>query len=154
MRLRFCWVSLIRRLSASVCAALTPLAARKLRMRASSVSPGNSAMPFLQLIMRKQITFQSSYVNNAIEYQRFWDDGAIPHNAADEATWDRVSLRECLSFLGYSVATDAERQTLDADFERFRRKIVSCYATGDSFSYFVSKRNAVVYLAFPCNVIV
>ncbi|MBQ8204886.1 MAG: hypothetical protein IJZ78_03610 [Alistipes sp.] len=101
-------------------------------------------MPFLQLIMRKQITFQSSYVNNAIEYQRFWDDGAIPHNAADEATWDRVSLRECLSFLGYSVATDAERQTLDADFERFRRKIVSCYATGDSFSYFVVERMLIV----------
>lgn len=101
-------------------------------------------MPFLQPIMRKQITFQSDYVNNATEYQRFWEDGVIPLEAATDDEWDRVALRECLPFLSYSVAGDQERRMLDTEFEKFLRKLLSCYATGDSFSYFIVERLLVV----------
>ena len=100
-------------------------------------------IPFLQLIMRTQITFQKVYVNNAIEYQCFWDDSVIKPRSED-GTWDRAALREATKFLGYSIAPAEERAKLDEAFKAFHSKIKSCYAIGDSFSYFVIERMLIV----------
>ncbi len=100
-------------------------------------------MPFLQLIMRTQITFQKVYVNNAIEYQCFWDDNFIQKSVPGKE-WDRASLHKCLPFLTYNVATDERRKELDEEFKEFHDTIKSCYTKGDSFSYFVVERMLIV----------
>lgn len=100
-------------------------------------------MPFLQLIMRTQITFQKIYVNNAIEYQCFWDDNFIQKYVPGNA-WDRTSLRKCLPFLTYNIATEERRKELDDEFKGFHDTIKSCYTKGDSFSYFVVERMLIV----------
>ncbi|MFR9594007.1 MAG: hypothetical protein SNI57_05600, partial [Rikenellaceae bacterium] len=40
-------------------------------------------MPFFQIIMRRQITFQATYVNNALEYQMFWDDTIVKQDGTN-----------------------------------------------------------------------
>lgn len=96
-------------------------------------------LPFLQLIMRTQITFQKIYVNNAIEYQGFWDDGVVPRNAEGDR-WSRESLRDSLKFIGYAVAPESEHKALEEAFRAFYPTLSSCYELGDSFSYFVAER--------------
>lgn len=59
------------------------------------------AMPFLQSIMRRQLTFQSAYVNNIIEYQSFWNDAVVSMEAGDKE-WSRPRLRDAMEFVRFS----------------------------------------------------
>lgn len=104
-------------------------------------------MPFLQIIMRKQITFQSVYVNNAMEYQNFWDDSVVAQEAPEG--WARNCINEAVSFLPHYQRslhgmTPVECADEEARFARFVPKILSAYHTGDSFSYFFIERLLVV----------
>ncbi len=91
-------------------------------------------MPFFSMILRRQITFQSSYVNNAVEYQTFWDDSVVPLDDGGEGRWCRKYAAE---LPGYFVSGPAD------GFRSFRKeheKVLKAYMTGDSFSYFILER--------------
>lgn len=104
-------------------------------------------MPFFQMVLRKQLTFQSDYVNNVIEYQTFWDDAVIPRHSSD-GTWSREDLKEGMKFIfQYSryFAADAPRPASEApDFKPFQKKVISAYKTGDSFTYFLLERILII----------
>ena len=106
-------------------------------------------MPIFQIAMKRQVTFQSDYVNNAIEYQTFWDDATFKDNDYQGVSWSRPDIDELMSFshhhqrFGYhndSTECMAEEQR----FSTFHNKILSAYKTGDSFSLFVIERMLVV----------
>lgn len=101
-------------------------------------------MPFLQLLMRKQITFQSDYVNNAIEYQTFWEKETF----AGEL-WKPESVNEAISFLDHYNqlvlgGQENERASEEERYRRFHPQVLSAYRLGDSFSYFVLERIQVI----------
>ena len=104
-------------------------------------------MPFFQMVLRKQLTFQSDYVNNVIEYQTFWDDAIVPRHTTD-CSWSREDLKEGMKFIfQYSryFAADAPRPAEEApDFKPFRSKVISAYKTGDSFTYFLLERILII----------
>ncbi len=105
-------------------------------------------MPFFQFVLRRQITFQSDYVNNAVEYQTFWDDAVVPYSAG-EGKWCRRSVIEAMTFIdhyGRYRNGDSDgmlRQRTEA-FARLRPAIMDAYRLGDSFSYFILERIMVV----------
>ncbi|MDE5813288.1 MAG: hypothetical protein K2H72_03290, partial [Muribaculaceae bacterium] len=105
-------------------------------------------MPFLQTIMRKQITFQSVYVNNAVEYQGFWNEAIVP-SKAPEGIWDRPRLRDAMDFVGLFNRhhRDPESEECLKELERFRAfqpVVVSAYLSGCSFSYFIMERIMII----------
>lgn len=102
-------------------------------------------MPFFQIILRRQITFQSIYVNNAIEYQSFWDDNIISPKSNDENEWSRQSLKDVLVFVYHynRYYQDNQLKQNNSDMPVFSdhyNKILSAYRKGDSFSYFALER--------------
>ena len=102
-------------------------------------------MPFFQMIMRKQVTFQSDYVNNVIEYQTFWEDTVIPLESKG-GEWCRQDLKTAMQYIFqysryYAEGTDASGAP---DFKPFLEKVVSAYRTGDSFSYFAFERILII----------
>ena len=101
-------------------------------------------MPFFQVIMRKQITFQSDYVNNVIEYQTFWEDDVIPRHS--DTTWCREDLKTAMQYIfQYSRYHAPGKDSSGApDFKPFVDKVVSAYRTGDSFSYFAFERILII----------
>ena len=104
-------------------------------------------MPFFQMVLRKQLTFQSDYVNNVIEYQTFWDDAVIPRHSSD-GEWSREDIKEGMKFIfQYSryFADQAPRPMSEApDFKPFQNKVISAYKTGDSFTYFLLERILII----------
>ena len=105
-------------------------------------------MPLLQIIMRKQITFQSDYVNNAVEYQQFWDSSVIPVTSGAE-DWSRDKMPTLISFLHHfrrfaSQPDSPECRSEEERFARFVPVMLSAYHTGDSFTYFGCERILVV----------
>ena len=101
-------------------------------------------MPFIQIALRRQLTFQTDYVNNIIEYQTFWDDATVPATDADgSGRWNRSYFKQILEsvFTPY-VAGDKERAI--AGFAKCRNMILSAYICGDSFSYFMLERLLVI----------
>lgn len=95
-------------------------------------------MPFFSTILRKQITFQSAYVNNAIEYQTFWDDTIVPASDGGEGRWCRHDVCEL---------ADCFITGRNDGFKSFRKekdRILKAYYSGDSFSYFVMERLMIV----------
>ena len=103
-----------------------------------------AVMPFIQIAMRRQITFQSDYVNNAIEYQNCWNNALIP-TTAPRGKWSREVMKELVSFSCFynDYGTDASNPARQAEAERFlgyRDAILDAYTTGDSLSYFVLER--------------
>ncbi|MDR1583900.1 MAG: hypothetical protein LBS55_11715 [Prevotellaceae bacterium] len=106
-------------------------------------------MPFFQIIMRRQITFQSVYVNNAVEYQTFWDENIIPSKSNQMDEWCRETLKEIMPFVFYynryykNSLPKTERKD-DSDFSKYHTKILSAYEKGDSFSYFALERILVI----------
>ena len=103
-----------------------------------------AAMPFLQTVMRKQITFQSEYVNNAIEYQSFWRDEVVPPTAPD-GHWSRARLAEAMSYVGhYERMLRGEADGEAGRFAAFRPCVLSAYGTGCAFTYFILERLLVV----------
>lgn len=106
-------------------------------------------MPIFQIAMKRQITFQSDYVNNAIEYQTFWDETTFLGNEYHHVSWKKNDVDELMSFshhyqrFGYhndSPECKAEEQR----FATIHPKILSAYKTGDSFSLFVAERMLVI----------
>lgn len=106
-------------------------------------------MPFLQTIMRKQITFQSVYVNNAIEYQGFWNDDIVKGDSDDGAEWSRRRLRDAMEFVGFynrhnSSLSSPECEAEKGRFRKFLPVVVSAYSSGCSFSYFIMERILII----------
>lgn len=121
-------------------------------------------MPFLQLIMRKQIMFQSDYVNNAMEYQTFWDKNIFQGIEAEGVSWTREKVREIMSFVHHlqRFGRHTEDSLLAEDIhkrderlkeeQRFRELIpylISAYRSGDGFSYLVIER--IIVIVGTCN---
>lgn len=105
-------------------------------------------MPFFQFILRKQITFQSDYVNNAVEYQTFWDGDVVPYSAG-EGEWSRRTVSEAMTFIDHynryrDGDTDGLLQQRTEAFARLHPAIMAAYRLGDSFSYFILERILVV----------
>lgn len=100
-------------------------------------------MPFVQFIMRKQLTFQSAYVNNIVEYQGFWDDSVVA-KSADAGKWSRGAMRNLLPFLLCHTSDSTRRQQMAGEFAAMRPAIIDGYTTGDSMSYFVLERIMVI----------
>ena len=108
------------------------------------------ALPALNIVMRRQLTFQKDYVNNAIEYQRFWT--AIP--AADMAgrvsgdssiPWNRSDLPDLMRFIyQYSRYYALGKGDEAPDFRQYSDRVMAAYQTGDSLSYFVVERLLVI----------
>ena len=105
-------------------------------------------MPFIQIAMRRQITFQSDYVNNAIEYQNCWDESVIPAHAPHDR-WSRDALKETVAFVsfyndhGTDTGNPAHREAAQR-FISYHPAILDAYTTGDSLSYFVIERVLVI----------
>lgn len=104
-------------------------------------------LPFFQIVMRKQVTFQSDYVNNVIEYQSFWEDNVIPRHA-DDGSWCRDDIKEVMKFIfQYSryYGKNADSDPAQApDFSPMHSKVISAYQSGDSFSYFALERILII----------
>lgn len=101
-------------------------------------------MPFFQMVMRKQLTFQADYVNNVIEYQTFWDDNVIPRHS--DSCWCREDMKTAIQYIfQYSKYYAPGKNPAEApDFKPFVEKVVSAYRTGDSFSYFAFERILII----------
>jgi len=100
-------------------------------------------LPFVQLIMRRQVLFQSDYVNNVIEYQTFWEDNVIPQEGGADR-WGRNDLAAIAPFAYlYSKRGQADAPT-NAQWQEWIPKILSAYQTGDSLSYFAMERLLII----------
>lgn len=97
-------------------------------------------MPFIQLVMRRQVLFQSDYVNNVIEYQTFWEDNVIP-DKADDGQWCRQDLSRMADF---AYLCSVPQLTDAAKFRQFVPAVISAYQTGDSLSYFALERLLII----------
>lgn len=106
-------------------------------------------MPIFQIAMKRQITFQSDYVNNAVEYSTFWEKETFRGIEYQGRSWQPADVNELMSFayhyqrFGYKNPSEECR----SEEERFRRlhpQILSAYRSGDSFSYFVLERMLVI----------
>ena len=106
-------------------------------------------LPVLQPVMRHQITFQNDYVNNAIEYQGYWNDDVIAATAP-AGKWCRERIKDCIAHIdfferyGKRDANDPERQSELSTIDNLLPDIYDAYTTGDSFSYFVLERLLIV----------
>ena len=56
-------------------------------------------MPFFGILLRRQVTFTSLYVNNIIEYQTFWDENLVPVRSENKDEWTRENFKEILTFI-------------------------------------------------------
>lgn len=106
-------------------------------------------MPFLQIAMKKQITFQSDYVNNAMEYQSHWHDNTFNGITYNGAEWNRHDVDTAMSFCHHHVKAiqGMSPEQIGNEEERWRQfqpKVLSAYRSGDSFSYFVLERIQVI----------
>ena len=117
-----------------------------------------AVLPFLQVAMKRQVTFQSDYVNNAMEYQTFWEKETFADIEYNGARWEPDDIRELVRFCSFNVesrelaglGSDApaeRREALRRDEEAWRRmhgKLLSAYKSGDSLSLFVIERTMTV----------
>lgn len=106
-------------------------------------------MPFFSWILRRQVTFQSAYVNNLTEYKTFWNDSIVAPLPTEDGRWNRSDVTDIapLAFL-YSryYDDDASLKGEQApDITPFRDRIVAAYQTGDSLSYFLLERLMVIF---------
>lgn len=100
-------------------------------------------MPFLQFVLRKQLTFQSAYVNNIIEYQGFWNDDIVPKLSTDDK-WSRTTMSHLLPMLHYHSHSEVEKKQFAECYKALHPAIIQAYTTGDSMSYFVLERIMVI----------
>lgn len=106
-------------------------------------------MPIFQIAMKRQITFQSDYVNNAMEYQTFWTQDTFKGNEFQGVSWNRADVNELMSFsyhyqrFGHQNDS-SECLSEEQRFESVHKKVLSAYKTGDSFSHFVLERMLVI----------
>ncbi len=88
-------------------------------------------LPFVQLVMRRQVLFQSDYVNNVIEYQTYWETHAI-----DLAAF--APFAYLYSKQGQPDAPTAEQ------WQEWIPKVIDAYRSGDSLSYFALERILII----------
>lgn len=107
-------------------------------------------MPFFQLLMRKQLKFQSDYVNNVEEYATFWDK-KLMDNIEDfhGERWERADIISFVSFIQHYASFGEDNSSKDCikreeEFNLLHNKILSAYKSGHSFLYFVLERVLVV----------
>ena len=106
-------------------------------------------LPFFQIAMKKQITFQSDYVNNAMEYQAHWHESTFNDIAYNGACWTRKDVDTAMSFCHHHVKslqgfTPEQKAHEQQKWLQFHDKVLSAYRSGDSFSYFVLERIQVI----------
>ena len=78
------------------------------------------AQPFIKIILKRQGKVQTEYVNNAIEYQHFWD--ASP--------WDAKAYDVLVAYL------DKDKD----GFEAYHESVYNGMMSADSFSFFLLER--------------
>ena len=100
-------------------------------------------VPFFQIALRRQLTFQTDYVNNIIEYQTFWDDTVVPMADDGSGRWNREYFRQLLENV-FAPYVDGDRERTVAGFAKCRDMVLSAYMCGDSFSYFMLERLLVI----------
>ena len=88
-------------------------------------------LPFVQLVMRRQVLFQSDYVNNVIEYQTYWETHAIDLAAI-------APFAYLYSKQGQPDAPTAEQ------WKQWIPKVLEAYNSGDSLSYFALERILII----------
>ena len=88
-------------------------------------------LPFVQLVMRRQVLFQSDYVNNVIEYATYWDTHAIDLAAI-------APFAYLYSKQGQPDAPTAEQ------WKEWIPKVIEAYNSGDSLSYFALERILII----------
>lgn len=88
-------------------------------------------LPFIQLVMRRQVLFQSDYVNNVIEYATYWDTHAIDLAAI-------APFAYLYSKQGQPDAPTAEQ------WKEWIPKVIEAYNSGDSLSYFALERILII----------
>ncbi len=88
-------------------------------------------LPFVQLVMRRQVLFQSDYVNNVIEYATYWNTRAI----------DLAAIAPFAYF--YSKQGQPDAPTTE-QWKEWIPKIIDAYTTGDSLSYFAIERLLII----------
>lgn len=106
-------------------------------------------MPFFSSILRRQVTFQSAYVNNLIEYTTFWDDAVVMPSPTPDGKWNRTDVSDLapMVFL-YSRYYDEDapfKETTPPSVAPYASRIVAAYRTGDSLSYFLLERLLVIF---------
>ena len=107
-------------------------------------------MPFFQLLMKKQLKFQSEYVNNVDEYSTFWDKDLLNYIGEYQGEkWERADIATFVSFIKHHSKygegnMPEERSKREAEFMMLQNKILSAYKSGHSFLYFVLERLLVV----------
>lgn len=88
-------------------------------------------LPFVQLVMRRQVLFQSDYVNNVIEYATYWDTHAI----------DLAAIAP-FAYL-YSKQGQPDAPTSE-QWKEWIPKVIEAYKSGDSLSYFAMERLLII----------
>ena len=88
-------------------------------------------LPFVQLVMRRQVLFQSDYVNNVIEYATYWETHAIDLAAI-------APFAYLYSKQGQPDAPTAEQ------WKEWIPKVIEAYKSGDSLSYFAMERLLII----------
>ena len=115
-------------------------------------------LPFLQVAMKRQVTFQTDYVNNAMEYQTFWEKETFAGIDYEGAKWEPSDITELMKFccfhverkelaeLGSNAPADriAALHREEAAWRGMRRKLLSAYKSGDSLSLFVVERIMII----------
>jgi len=88
-------------------------------------------LPFVQLVMRRQVLFQSDYVNNVIEYATYWETHAI----------DLASIAP-FAYL-YSKQGQPDAPTSE-QWKEWIPKVIEAYNSGDSLAYFAMERLLII----------
>lgn len=88
-------------------------------------------LPFVQLVMRRQVLFQSDYVNNVIEYQTYWETHAID-----------LAAFAPFAYL-YSKQGQPDAPTA-AQWQEWIPKVIDAYRSGDSLTYFALERILII----------
>lgn len=106
-------------------------------------------LPLLQIAMKRQVTFQSDYVNNAIEYQTFWENDTFEGNEFHNVSWNSLDIAELMTFVQHYQRFGHlnDRPECLEEEKRFalqHKKVLSAYKTGDSFSHFILERILVI----------
>lgn len=104
-------------------------------------------MPLMNTLFHKQLTFQSAYVNNIIEYQAFWDNTVVcPVPRAD--IWSRADLTTVVQYMrtysAYLASGVSTKGLSYPSFDVMHDKVIQAYQTGDALSYFAIERVLVI----------
>ncbi len=115
-------------------------------------------LPFFQVVMKKQVTFQTDYVNNALEYQTFWEKDTFHGIDYQGVSWQPEDMTALMKFCSFHVEKQelihmgseaplerlAAQQADEAAWRTMHHKLLSAYQSGDSLSFFVIERIMII----------